>query len=293
MQFLLCALPLLLLAGCGGCRQAAPPPAAAGPGGPAAAGQHREELLTLAIDNLNRLEEFSSADVLQQIIERLDPRNQPKPGPTGQHFDPLLAAWPEPEMLGQIVDRLNQWVHAQQPPADWKPDPMAAALPKPLAGLPQLKDLGGMEFSPFDGYFLQEAAWLRDVSLGTRGDVLDDLERAKSVFDWTVRNIQLEAGPARTARRSSPGRRCCLAAARPPSGRGSSSSCCGNWTSTPRCWQIERRGRRERRGGKHFSAQSERSDHPPPPLVRRRADRGRGLSLRSRRWGCPFPRPTE
>ena len=125
--------------------------------------------------------------------QRLDPQNQPKPDRPASASIRLLAAWPEPEMLRQIVDRLNQWIRTQQPPADWKLDPMVAALPKPLADLPQVKDLGRMEFSRFDGFALQEAVWLRDVGLWARGDALDDLERAKSLFDWTVRNIQLEA----------------------------------------------------------------------------------------------------
>ena len=41
---------------------------------------------------------------------------------------------------------------------------MVAGLPKPLADLPQVKDLGQMEFSRFDGYALQEAVWLRDIA---------------------------------------------------------------------------------------------------------------------------------
>jgi hypothetical protein len=161
----------------------------------ALSGQYHEEMLQLAVDNLNRLEEFNSPDVLEQIINRLDPRNQPKPNDqSGKHFDPLLSSWPEPEMLRQVVDRLNQWIRTQSPPPDWKLDPMVSVLPKPLMELPQIKDLGQMEFSRFDGYALQEALWLRDISHShwARGDLIDDVERAKSLFDWTVRNIQLE-----------------------------------------------------------------------------------------------------
>ena len=43
-----------------------------GPEAMAGSGQYREELLTYAIDNLNRLEEFDSADVLQQMLQRLN-----------------------------------------------------------------------------------------------------------------------------------------------------------------------------------------------------------------------------
>jgi tetratricopeptide (TPR) repeat protein len=69
---------------------------------------------------------------------------------------------------------------------------MTATLPKPLRELPQVKNLDKMEFTPFDGFALLEAAWLHDISLSARGDVVDDLDRVRNLFDWTVRNIQLE-----------------------------------------------------------------------------------------------------
>ena len=165
---------------------------AAAPVGDSVSGQFHGELLNYAIDNLNRLEEFDSAEVLQELVRRLNPSPQDKAAESEQR-DPLLAAWPEPEMLRQIVDRLNQWARTQHPPTDWKLDPMAASLAKPWADLPQMKELGSMDYSRFDGYALQEAVWLRDVSRWARGEALDDLERAKSLFDWTIRNIQLEA----------------------------------------------------------------------------------------------------
>lgn len=171
---------------------------AAAPASDAVSGQFHGELLSYAIDNLNRLEEFDSAEVLQEIIRRLNP--SPQDAAALHERDPLLAAWPEPEMLRQIIDRLNQWVRTQQPPTDWKLDPMAAALAKPWSDLPQIKELGSMEFSRFDGYSLQEAVWLRDVSRWARGEALDDLERSRSLFDWTIRNIQLDADrPGRVA----------------------------------------------------------------------------------------------
>jgi hypothetical protein len=39
---------------------------------------------------------------------------------------------------------------------------------------------------------LQEAVWLRDVGRWARGDALDELEQAKNLFDWTIRNIQYD-----------------------------------------------------------------------------------------------------
>ncbi|MEN6406602.1 MAG: hypothetical protein ABFC77_09035 [Thermoguttaceae bacterium] len=153
--------------------------------------QYRDELLSYAIDNLNRLDQFESGDVLSQILQRLDPRQAKKRDST----DTLSAAWPEPEMLRQIVDRLNQWIRPQTAPTDWKPDPMVDALPKRLADLPEVRRLDRLEFSRFDGFALQETVWLRDVSRWARGESLNELEQAKSLFDWTVRNLQLDADP--------------------------------------------------------------------------------------------------
>jgi tetratricopeptide (TPR) repeat protein len=42
---------------------------------------------------------------------------------------------------------------------------------------------------------LQEAIWLRDISAWAKADGLSDLEVAGALFDWTVRNIQLDTPP--------------------------------------------------------------------------------------------------
>ncbi len=51
---------------------------------------------------------------------------------------------------------------------------------------------------------LREAVWLRDISRHARGNELDDLSIAQQLFDWTIRNLQLEdeaAGSAVAPRR--------------------------------------------------------------------------------------------
>jgi hypothetical protein len=181
-----------LLTGCGGCRRSTTTQQSKGASSAIAAAQYRDEMLLYAIDNLNRLEDFDSADALRELLQRFDPQNMEKPDKADRRVDPLLAAWPQPEMFHQVVDRFNQWVRAQHPPADWKLDPMTAALPRPLDELPEVKNLAKMVFSPFDGFALQEAAWLHDISLWAKGDGLDDLDRAQSLFDWTIRNVQLD-----------------------------------------------------------------------------------------------------
>ncbi len=107
-----------------------------------------------------------------------------------------LEDYDAPEVLGQAVDRLNQWLRNQKPQPDWKPDPLVSTLPEPLAAMPVVQELGKMEFTlgtpNIDGGALQEAVWLREVSQWARGDKPGDLDRAMALFDWTVRNIQLD-----------------------------------------------------------------------------------------------------
>lgn len=162
-RWLLAACSIVLAGGCAGCTDSSARVSPGARGERETASQYQTEIFDTAIGNLRRVEEF---------------------GPM--------------EMLDEIVHRLNQWQQTQQPPADWRPDPMLATLPEHLADLEAVKGLDRPEFTRYDGFALQEAVWLRDVSNWTRGSRLDDLSRAAHLFDWTVRNIQLEPAPADT-----------------------------------------------------------------------------------------------
>ncbi len=120
--------------------------------------EYSDELFAVAMDNLGRLEQFRSGEMLQEIVERL-----------------------------------NQWASVQTPPAAWRPDPLLETLPEPLRELPMLEELDAMRFPRYDGPALQQAVWMRDVARWARGEKLDDLSRALRLFDWTVRNIQLDS----------------------------------------------------------------------------------------------------
>ncbi|HET6879966.1 MAG TPA: tetratricopeptide repeat protein [Pirellulales bacterium] len=91
-----------------------------------------------------------------------------------------------------LVPQLNQWIVLQSPLADWHRDPLLDTLPGELRRLPQVKDLDTMGFSPPDGIDLRQAIWLRDASNWAAGATQDDLERSRRIFDWIVRNIQLD-----------------------------------------------------------------------------------------------------
>jgi tetratricopeptide (TPR) repeat protein len=153
--------------------------------------QWSDELFAFAVNNLNRLEEFDSAEVLKQIVVRMQAISKTRQLPPEQRLDSLQATWPDPDMLRQIVGRLNQWAEGQTPPAE-KLEPLLATLPGTLAAIPMLRDWEKMRFTSYDGFALQEVVWLRDISNWARGAKADELERARRIFDWTVRNIQLD-----------------------------------------------------------------------------------------------------
>lgn len=51
------------------------------------------------------------------------------------------------------------------------------------------------QFYSQDQAAMREAVFLRDLSRWARGEEFDDISRARRLFDWVVRNIQLEASP--------------------------------------------------------------------------------------------------
>ncbi|MDZ7620632.1 MAG: tetratricopeptide repeat protein, partial [Patescibacteria group bacterium] len=126
-------------------------------------GEYSDELLAVALENLGRLEQFRSG-----------------------------------EMLETIVERLNQWA-ATQPPIEWHRDALLDTLPPQLAALPVLEELDSTRLPRHDGAMLQQAVWLRNIARWARGEKVDELSRAMHLFDWVVRNTQpdpLEAGSA-------------------------------------------------------------------------------------------------
>lgn len=94
--------------------------------------------------------------------------------------------------LEQIVARLNEWAAHRKSDASWQLDPLVETLPAAYARLPVVADLAGTRYLPYDGPALRSAVWMRNVSRQARGEQIGDVQRAASLFDWTVRNIQLE-----------------------------------------------------------------------------------------------------
>jgi hypothetical protein len=127
----------------------------------------------------------------------------------------------------KIQYHLQQWLKAQKAIDGWSVDPMVAQLPARFRPLASSKRLGLLEFEPYDIQMLQEATWMRDVvgavlqqnqvppgleqKIQAAIESLDDtagsdLSLATKLFDWTVRNLLLDAdiGPGDTQRSDEP-----------------------------------------------------------------------------------------
>ncbi|MGW8256102.1 MAG: hypothetical protein ACWGMZ_01315, partial [Thermoguttaceae bacterium] len=152
----------------------------------------RNELLTYAIESLHQLPRFQTQETFLHILRQINQRQNISETENQSDLpDRLTAAWPETEMLTQLVNRLNQWVRLQPKPAAWKPDSLINSLPKSLKDLALVKTLDKMDFPRFEAYYLLENTCLHDVAHWARGDVLDDLSRAKNLFEWVICNIQI------------------------------------------------------------------------------------------------------
>ncbi len=113
----------------------------------------------------------------------------------------------------KIGYHLRQWIKKQPPNPEWVADPLARRLPKRYQPLVSETQLARFEIEPFDVQMLQEATWLRDVaqSVLRQESIPPDLQQrmdatislvepdrqtqlmhALRLFDWTVRNLQLE-----------------------------------------------------------------------------------------------------
>ncbi len=104
-----------------------------------------------------------------------------------------LEEFDQDPALEQIVDRLNQWSRSQEIEVSWKADPLIATLPKAFADGSWFDRLEDKSYShDFDGDFLKEATWLRDIANKVvKREDSPAVAQAEALFDWTIRNIQL------------------------------------------------------------------------------------------------------
>jgi tetratricopeptide (TPR) repeat protein len=106
---------------------------------------------------------------------------------------------PDNRVLKQMTERLNQWMRLSEPKTKWQSDPLVATIDAELAADERLaplltaQALANPAIQSHEGRLLQEAVWLRDIARWSQGESFDDLARGAALFDWIVRNIQLDA----------------------------------------------------------------------------------------------------
>ncbi len=100
-----------------------------------------------------------------------------------------------PETIRQMIDRLNQWMESQKPLEGWRIDPLVETLPEPYRKLVEELRLDQMKFEQEDASFFREVVWLRNIAEWAHKGAVDPLSQAEAIFDWVVRNIQLEGPP--------------------------------------------------------------------------------------------------
>ena len=94
--------------------------------------------------------------------------------------------------LNTVVARLQEWRKHKQPQPDWAPDPLLETLPAELRAMPEVKSLAELNFTSSDGLELQQTVWLSEIAKRARGEERGPVAIAQALFDWVVRNIQLE-----------------------------------------------------------------------------------------------------
>ncbi len=103
-----------------------------------------------------------------------------------------LSEYAPQQPLEETVARLNQWAQTSAPEVAWQVDPLLDSLPADLINDHVRQRLASSNFVATDGPFLQEAVLMRRASAFIVGDATDPLEQAQRLFDWTIRNIQLD-----------------------------------------------------------------------------------------------------
>ena len=111
-----------------------------------------------------------------------------------ENYDEALA-------VDQVFDRLNQWIHAD-PVGDalasgqWNVDSLRGSLPENYQEMCTDEKLGSSVFDPtYDIVAIRDQRWLADIAKTARGEALDDIDIAVSLFRWTIRSLAIQSDP--------------------------------------------------------------------------------------------------
>jgi tetratricopeptide (TPR) repeat protein len=131
---------------------------------------------------------------------------------SGLDFLERMDEFQEAEAAGQVSFHLNRWLATQDRSAPWSADDLVRRLPRDVRESGLLGDLDRWKFDQADIQFLMQAELMHDLAnwiaatplrgplaawYETPAENLDDLQRSQylaalRLFDWTIRNIQLD-----------------------------------------------------------------------------------------------------
>lgn len=131
---------------------------------------------------------------------------------SGIEFLDRMDEFQQDEAAAQVSYHLNRWLKAQDVSADWSPTPLIRRLPRDVREDASFGELARMRFDQADIEALMQADLMNDITrwvasapvasplaewYAPEADALPDLQRdqlkaAVRLFDWTVRNVQLD-----------------------------------------------------------------------------------------------------
>jgi tetratricopeptide (TPR) repeat protein len=147
--------------------------------------QYRNDLLHNATSLINAPEQYDNPKATEEIVARLEQWRR-------------LAQ--EATKTGLLKPEISQDPSAGSDSAT-KRQKLIETLPENLVSSRWIRHLDDDAFDPnYDGTFLRETALLRDVTDHIDAQAQDDVSKASALFDWCVRNIQIEPPPAAGAK---------------------------------------------------------------------------------------------
>ena len=109
------------------------------------------------------------------------------------------------------IYNFNQWIEKHDDDSQWVTPSLLSALPIHLAGTGLVNKVGAKRFFPPDVNYLQEMSWISQITRWIQANEVDHrkiwddhipasvqredrakLQKVLRMFDWTVRNVQLE-----------------------------------------------------------------------------------------------------
>jgi len=147
--------------------------------------QYRNDLLRNATSLINAPEQYDTPKATQEIVALLEQwrRLAQEAAKSGVL---KLATSQDPDAASESAAKRQKLIET---------------LPENLAASRWVRHLDDDAFDPsYDGTFLREAALLRDVASHIDVQAQDDVSKASALFDWCVRNIQIEPPPAADAK---------------------------------------------------------------------------------------------